>query len=275
MGKKVLIYRRGGLGDTLLTFPVAEIYKRKGFEVHFVGNSDYLTLGVSAGLLDRGFPDFPKTLGVYDEIVLFSFENFLKVPAKVVFPFPTERVHVLEHYLKNLGFLNEPFSEKLNIPLQRGWENRLVIHPGSGSKKKNAPVEFFVKLATLSEKILGLKPLVALGLAEEKMESFFKAFEIYRVENLVEFAEKLKGAGAFVGNDSGFSHLAGYLGVPSGVLFGPTDPEVWKPIGKRVRVFYKNLDCSPCFPSECKNPKGRVCLEFSPKEILKELKNTR
>jgi ADP-heptose:LPS heptosyltransferase len=46
----------------------------------------------------------------------------------------------------------------------------------------------------------------------------------------------LQQARAFLGNDSGLSHLAGLLGVPTLALFGPTDPVHWSPLGPRVRV---------------------------------------
>jgi heptosyltransferase III len=45
----------------------------------------------------------------------------------------------------------------------------------------------------------------------------------------------LRRACAFLGNDSGLSHLAGMLGVPTLVLFGPSDPTHWLPLGPRVR----------------------------------------
>jgi ADP-heptose:LPS heptosyltransferase len=40
----------------------------------------------------------------------------------------------------------------------------------------------------------------------------------------------------FLGNDSGTSHLAAALGVPTVAIFGPTDPGVWAPRGRDVRV---------------------------------------
>ena len=46
-------------------------------------------------------------------------------------------------------------------------------------------------------------------------------------------------ASAFVGNDSGISHLAAAIGTPGVVLFGPTDPRRWRPLGE-VKV----LACS-------------------------------
>ena len=38
-------------------------------------------------------------------------------------------------------------------------------------------------------------------------------------------------AAAFVGNDSGVSHLAAAVGTPGVVIFGPTDPARWRPLG--------------------------------------------
>ena len=40
----------------------------------------------------------------------------------------------------------------------------------------------------------------------------------------------------YVGNDAGPSHLAGLAGAPTLALFGPTDPERWRPLGPRVTV---------------------------------------
>jgi heptosyltransferase-3 len=43
----------------------------------------------------------------------------------------------------------------------------------------------------------------------------------------------------FVGNDSGITHLAGYLGIPTLALFGPTDFRIWGPVGRRVEILWK------------------------------------
>jgi heptosyltransferase III len=39
----------------------------------------------------------------------------------------------------------------------------------------------------------------------------------------------LSRAALFVGNDSGPAHMAAAFGIPSVVLFGPSDPVVWAP----------------------------------------------
>ncbi|MFZ0886937.1 MAG: glycosyltransferase family 9 protein, partial [Candidatus Binataceae bacterium] len=43
---------------------------------------------------------------------------------------------------------------------------------------------------------------------------------------------------AFVGNDSGPSHLAAATGARGVVLFGPTDPDRWRPLG-RVTILHR------------------------------------
>jgi ADP-heptose:LPS heptosyltransferase len=49
----------------------------------------------------------------------------------------------------------------------------------------------------------------------------------------------LRQCRCFVGNDSGITHLAAYLGCPTIALFGPTDPRMWGPLGRRVKILWK------------------------------------
>ena len=46
----------------------------------------------------------------------------------------------------------------------------------------------------------------------------------------------LQEGSAYVGNDSGVSHLAAVAGVEALVIFGPSDPLVWAPPGANVHV---------------------------------------
>ena len=46
----------------------------------------------------------------------------------------------------------------------------------------------------------------------------------------------LRSARALVGNDSGVTHLAALVRVPTVAVFGPTEPRVWAPQGAHVRV---------------------------------------
>ena len=51
-----------------------------------------------------------------------------------------------------------------------------------------------------------------------------------------EVAAELERAAAFVGNDSGVTHLASMLGVPTVAVFGGGLPRVYEPIGPRTEV---------------------------------------
>jgi ADP-heptose:LPS heptosyltransferase len=50
----------------------------------------------------------------------------------------------------------------------------------------------------------------------------------------------------FIGNDSGISHLAAALGVPTLAIFGPTDPAIWAPCGKQAFWLQGKAPCAPC-----------------------------
>ena len=53
---------------------------------------------------------------------------------------------------------------------------------------------------------------------------------------LGELAAVLERCTAFVGNDSGITHLAAAVGPPTVALFGPASVPIWEPRGDRVRV---------------------------------------
>src|SRR5271170_919840 len=99
-----------------------------------------------------------------------------------------------------------------------------VIHPFSGSRKKNWPLDRFQELAAR----LG-EPVRWLAGPEDVLPG------ADRFDDLGELAEWLAGARVYIGNDSGITHLAAAAGTPTVALFGPTDPKVWGPRGERVR----------------------------------------
>ena len=63
-----------------------------------------------------------------------------------------------------------------------------------------------------------------------------RAVELVVEPDSAALAARLERASAFVGNDSGTTHLAAMLGVPVVALFGPGDPRVWAPPGDHVSV---------------------------------------
>ncbi len=68
---------------------------------------------------------------------------------------------------------------------------------------------------------------------------------------LREFIALASMARLFLTNDSGPMHVAAALGVPTVAVFGSTEPALTGPLGPKVRVVRRKVDCSPCFKREC------------------------
>jgi heptosyltransferase III len=119
--------------------------------------------------------------------------------------------------------------------------NLIVLHPGSGSKNKCWHLDNFLAVA---EKLHCGNCQVAFILGPAEMERFDKS-QVKKLKNfapcftdlaLGDVLNILSCAYGFIGNDSGVTHLAGMLGVRTLVIFGPTSPDVYKPIGPNVAI---------------------------------------
>jgi ADP-heptose:LPS heptosyltransferase len=118
-------------------------------------------------------------------------------------------------------------------------ERVLAIHPGSGNPVKNwSPGHF----AAVADWAAGrARVLLISGPAQDGVQEVrgnLKRATPLIAENLslLQLASILRGCTAYLGNDSGITHLASSLGLPTVALFGPTDPEVWGPRGPSVRI---------------------------------------
>lgn len=63
--------------------------------------------------------------------------------------------------------------------------------------------------------------------------------------SLIELAALLSQLDAYLGNDSGPAHLAGSVGCPAVILFGPTDRDTWGPIAPTSTVLVEHCPCAP------------------------------
>lgn len=112
-----------------------------------------------------------------------------------------------------------------------------AVHPGSGGARKCWPAERFARLIrSLGEAVLLLEgpadsaPCRRLERLAPPSTHLVKASGL----SVAQAAALLARCRSYVGNDSGLSHLAGALGVPTVAVFGPTDPSVWAPRGPRA-----------------------------------------
>jgi ADP-heptose:LPS heptosyltransferase len=130
----------------------------------------------------------------------------------------------------------------------------VIIHPGSGASNKCWHFENFLAVARelISE---GNEVLFLLGPAE------LEKFSVNNIDKITNVAKCLKElsftdvlrllsrAEVFIGNDSGITHLAAMLGIRTIAVFGPTNPDVYKPIGSNVRVLVYNTAAFATEPS--------------------------
>lgn len=128
-----------------------------------------------------------------------------------------------------------------NSPFTR----QVALHPGSGGRHKCWPVERFAEvILRLWQRDMVV--LVLAGPAEEECLSRLSTLlqtnmrpeycEFLVNAPLLTIAQRLQQCHCYIGNDSGLTHLAALLGLPTLALFGPSDPDIWHPLGRSVTV---------------------------------------
>jgi hypothetical protein len=149
-------------------------------------------------------------------------------------------VHAAHEYARAVGWAaawdDLVAAAALGAPATRGASGTrlLVVHRGAGAPAKRWQESGFARLAAWWH-ASGGEVVEILGPAEHGLEPL-AGVRVLREQPLAAVAEALRAADAYVGNDSGPSHLAGALGTPGVVLFGPTDPARWRPLSPRLRV---------------------------------------
>ena len=118
----------------------------------------------------------------------------------------------------------------------------LAVHPGSGSELKNWPEDKWAELLGCLAKTTEFNLLLVGGEAEgDRLHRLSAALPPVRWRlaqslPLADLAQRLAGCRAFIGHDSGISHLAAAVGLPGLVLWGDTAEAIWRPPSERVVV---------------------------------------
>jgi heptosyltransferase-2 len=286
---KILVIRGGAIGDFILTLPAIAALRETFPQTHLelLGYPKVAELARAGGLID-GFRSieagplarfFARNAKLDEEWsayfdsfnVIFSylydpdeiFQTNIGRASKAQFiqgqhrPNETDDLHATAVFLKPLerfAIYNANPVPKLSFPkaLAGNW---LAVHPGSGSEKKNWPHE---KWNTLLSAVLAnteANILLISGEAEEERVAqtarTFPSERICLAHNLplVELASFLSGCKAFVGHDSGITHIAAALRIPAVVLWGPSSENIWRPLGPDIdilkgRAGLENLDAA-------------------------------
>lgn len=154
------------------------------------------------------------------------------------------------------------------------WRDRqrfVIVHPGSGSTKKclEAPRLASVIEWLHRERII---PLLLEGPADcesvaQVLAVVTVSLPVIRELDLSTAAAVLSHADLYLGHDSGMTHLAAALSVPTIACFGPTNPRRWAPLGSRLSV----LTGEPCgCPTwdDVERCQERTCLHIIPERII-------
>lgn len=265
---RVLVIRGGAIGDFILTLPALRLLRDTiaGCHLEIIGYPAIAELARSAGLADsiRSLehrtmaPLFAKNAPIDEALAehLRSFNlvvSFLYDPDGL-FRASLERVGVktliecsprvqndgvhasrqLAQGLEKLAmFLEDEQLYRAHFEHRPDGKQRVAIHVGSGSNKKNWPLEQWLRLA---DEFPDHEAVLITGEAEEERGVKITTHVNWHALPLAELAARLSTCAAFFGHDSGISHLAAACGVPSLLLFGPTDPAVWAPPQPWVRV---------------------------------------
>lgn len=150
----------------------------------------------------------------------------------------------------------------------------IVCHPGSGSRHKCVSAD---RWGTLIRRCLArqLTPLVVLGPADDQageaiQERDIPELPILRPSSITMLAAILAQAQGYIGHDSGVTHLAALLGVPTVAMFGPTDERRWAPRGAHVTVV-RGGRCTCVDWDAVQACTEKSCLNVKPDEVFESL----
>jgi heptosyltransferase-3 len=170
-------------------------------------------------------------------------------------PSEGQRVHIVDYLAHTVGLPSvearfiAPSSFQAVNTSSKGVTNRFVaIHPGSGAVQKCWPISHF---AMVIERLWeqNRPVLLLVGPADtERVDDLLQQlsspptpamFKILTNAPLLKVASQLQQCMCYLGNDSGITHLAAMLGIPTIAIFGPTDPAIWRPLGPFVKVIHE------------------------------------
>ncbi len=279
----ILVKRSRGLGDVLQVLPAMKSLKRK------YGPKTTLTFGTSPPLfpllrrfsfIDRLIDDrrtengdqYGLTVDLQDKVDFLPicreasrpdlFANLLEVHPRC--------------YLKQFNFpvsKNEIQNAKA-ILKRANWqgEKLLGLHLTAYSAIRTWPVDRSLELVRLFSGQRGWKVLILESHAVRERFQQFDHVILPDQTEVIDLLGLLSLCDAFVGPDSGVMHLAGFLQIPSVVLFGPIPSEYRIGYYPKTIGLSAEVDCSPCWDWQThacyKRPHYRQCLKDITAEMV-------
>ncbi len=257
---RLLVVRRGGLGDTLLMVPVLRALARAQpeHELHFAGVLEFAVLLAHYGVVARALST--EDLSVWtlaSGVVPARWRDYAAVVADDVACQRLVEVGITVHCFDPRPRDERPLPIQLAAQLQLAlrWPDdaflrpggastgAIVLAPGSGARAKCWPQEHWLQTARALADHAPIEVLIGpveIERDDARQWPWSSPVTFVVEHDLVRVAARLQSARAFLGNDSGTTHLAAMLGVPTVAIFGVGNPRVFAPIGPRTQVVSSN-----------------------------------
>ena len=152
---------------------------------------------------------------------------------------PDLRVGGLSLSAQDIATASIQLSELLPWPIDT--TDYFVFHPGAGSPDKCWPIDSFVQLAHMIQTRTNYRVIYLIGPTEKErfspaaLETLRNSAPVLSDLDIVLAAALIHRSRGFLGHDTGPTHLAAALGLPTLAIFGPTDPTHWQPLGPAAR----------------------------------------
>jgi lipopolysaccharide heptosyltransferase II len=171
------------------------------------------------------------------------------------------RVEMLDAHPR-LGVTQEQKDKARQMLGEQGIEGAaspiLVLSPGAtNSRAKQWLPERFAETAdTLTERD-GFQTIIVGAAADLEVASRVarrmrtKATVMAGKTSVADLKAVLACSSLVVSNDTGTAHVSAALGVPTVVVFGPTEHEVTSPLSDAAAVVRHPVHCSPCMLRDC------------------------
>jgi heptosyltransferase-3 len=183
--------------------------------------------------------------GIFQEnVARVSRAQFIAGPHR---PDEELNLHATEVFLKpleRLTIFGAETAPNLALGNQPSTRHTLAVHPGSGGASKNWPEARWLELLRRIATETNWRILLVGGEAEgERVQQLTPQMPADRLavafnEPLPDLARKLATCSAFVGHDSGITHLAAASGLCGLALWGRTKSEIWRPRSDRFELLH-------------------------------------
>lgn len=160
---------------------------------------------------------------------------------------------------------------------------KIALHPGAGFSHKCWPIDNFAAVIRWLSETETCQLFIVSGPGDRAKEKELKKLlgagakkkNLHWIRNqpLADLAGLIKQCDLYLGNDSGISHIAGALRVPTVCIFGPMGPGAWGPYGAHNIVLFKSndeIECQRCDYFKMPLCRDKRCLELITVDEVKQ-----